>query len=157
MARPERRKTKKVKETIDVLELEETQRINYNDDIYEDTGFFIKEKNDSLARTGTSDIQIIQLEFEKKLKALEEENKKLKSETSVLSKNENKLLSAIKSERINQDVDKPVIGRSMLIKKYSINSKYIDDAIKGLELKSLIKRTPIKYSDRIMTNSWVLL
>jgi hypothetical protein len=157
MARPERRKTKKVKETIDVLELEETQRINYNDDTYEDTGFFIKEKNDGSVEVGTSDIQTIQLEFEKKLKVLEQENQRLKSEVSGLSKNEEKLLVAIKSEMINQSKDEPIIGRSTLLKKYKINSRYFDDAINGLISKSLIKRNPVKYSSKIRTYSWKIL
>lgn len=95
--------------------------------------------------------------MEAKMKALEEENSRLKDTDKALTKNEEKLLSAIKSERINQDIDNPVIGRSKLIKKYSINSKYMDDAIKGLELKGIIERVPVKYSDRIMTNSWRII
>lgn len=157
MARPERRKTKKVKETIDVLELEETQRINYNDDNYEDTGFFIKEKNDLPVKADTSDIQAIQLEFEKKLKALEDENQRLKSETSNLSKNEEKLLNAVRSEILNQSSNEPIIGRSKLLKDYKINSRYFDDAINGLISKGLIERNPVKYSSKITTYSWKVL
>jgi hypothetical protein len=113
------------------------------------------EEDNKLGVSSKSDDLVLVMQA--KMKALEEENLRLKDTGKTLTKNEEKLLSAIKSERINQDRVNPIIGRSKLIKKYCINSKYIDDAIKGLELKNIIKRSPVKYSDRIMTNSWDLL
>jgi hypothetical protein len=113
------------------------------------------EEDNKLGVSSKSDDLVLVMQA--KMKALEEENLRLKDTGKTLTKNEEKLLSAIKSERINQDRVNPIIGRSKLIKKYCINSKYIDDAIKGLELKNIIKRSPVKYSDRIMTNSWELL
>ena len=96
----------------------------------------------------------------------EEEIRKLKAklakaeggkEKSPYSKNEEKILSAVKSEKINQRTDEPVISRSMLIKKYGLNSKYIDKSIKGLELKKAIARSEVSYSSKITTFSWRVL
>lgn len=97
------------------------------------------------------------VDYEEKIKELEKQIFESSLTYKPLNKNEEKLLSAIKSEIINQDTDEPVIGRSMLLKKYKVNSKYLDDSIKGLEARSLIKRTKVPYTSKIMTNSWKLL
>jgi hypothetical protein len=97
------------------------------------------------------------LAMQEKMKALEDENSRLKDAGKILTKNEEKLLSAIKSERINQGNEKPVISRSMLIKKYGMGNKYLDSSITGLESKGYIERKPVNYSAKIKTNSWMLL
>lgn len=99
----------------------------------------------------------VDLELENRIRALEEENYKLKEKVSGLTKNEEKILSAIRSEVINQSKDNPIIGRSLLINKYKVGSKYLDSSICGLEAKGYISRTPVKYSAKISTNSWQIL
>jgi hypothetical protein len=103
------------------------------------------------------DIQSIQLEFERKILALEIENKKLKSLNSRLSKNEEKLLNAIRSEILSQAIDSPIISRNFIGSKYNINEKYLGDAIKCLITKGLISRSPAKTDKNQSTFSWKLL
>ena len=103
------------------------------------------------------DLDAIKSDYEKKIALLEKRVEIAESKDRPLSKNEEKLLTAIKSEKINQGIKEPIISRNMLIKKYKINSKYLDEAIKSLELRGLIERREIPYSSKIMTNSWKLI
>lgn len=179
MARPERRKTKKVKDQKLVesvaAPVESVIKESELDSNIIDKGFFLEDKEaegfkgvgelpcsevvdvKEEAHLSQSDVQAIQFKYENKLKILEEENQRLKNDITPLSKNEEKLLSAIRSERINQSVEEPIIGRSMLIRKYKMNSKYLDDSIKGLEERKILERREVPYSAKIMTNSWKLL
>lgn len=95
--------------------------------------------------------------YEEKIKELQKQVLEASIGHKALNKNEEKLLSAIKSEVINQDTSKPIIGRNMLIKKYKINNKYIDDSIKGLKSRKLVKRTKVPYTANITTYSWEIL
>jgi hypothetical protein len=113
------------------------------------------EENNNLEVSSNSDDLVLAMQA--KMKALEDENSRLKDTAKILTKNEEKLLSAIKSERINQDKEKPIISRSMLIKKYAMGNKYLDSSITGLESKGYIERKPVNYSAKIKTNSWMLL
>ena len=54
--------------------------------------------------------------------------------------NEKKIISAIKSETINQNTDIPIITRSMFMKKYRVSSRFIDSSIKNLIAKKEINR-----------------
>jgi hypothetical protein len=102
-------------------------------------------------------LQVIRDEYEGKIALLEKKVEIAESQDKPLSKNEEKLLNAIRSEKINQAVLEPIIGRNMLIKKYRMNSKYLDDSIKSLEIRKIIKRKEFPYSSKIMTNSWIIL
>jgi hypothetical protein len=106
-----------------------------------------------VVKDNTSEMESLRL----KMELLEAENSRLKSGSNSLTKNEEKLLSAIRSEVINQLKDEPIIGRNMLLRIYKINSKYLDDSIKSLESKGIVKRTQVKYSAKIKTNSWKIL
>jgi hypothetical protein len=104
-----------------------------------------------------SSLEEIKVDYERKISLLEKKVRIAESQDKPLSKNEEKLLSAIRSERINQSVGEPIIGRGMLIRKYKMNSKYLDDSIKALEERKLIKRTKVPYSAKVMTYAWKLL
>ena len=96
-------------------------------------------------------------DYERKIADLELSLSQVVQKSKPLSVNETKLLNAIKSEIINQGKKDPIIGRSMLIKKFKMNSKYLDIAISSLEKRLLIKRTQVPYTENIMTNSWKLI
>ncbi len=117
----------------------------------------IESKNTSVNVGDGNSLLVIKDEYEKKIALLKKKVEIAESQNKSLSKNEEKLLSAIRSERINQSLEEPIIGRSMLIKKYRMNSKYLDDSIKGLEERRIVERKQIPYSAKIMTNSWKLL
>lgn len=120
-----------------------------------------KKGGDKLVEISTSptqsDLLSLQKQYERKIKALELQVAQSLSVSGTLSKNEEKLLNAIRSEKMLQKVEEPIIGRSRLIKEYKINTKYLDTAISGLEIKGIILRTAVKYSAKIMTNSWKIL
>jgi hypothetical protein len=109
------------------------------------------------ASSQKSHLQTVKDNYEKRIALLEKKVKIAESQDKSLSRNEEKLLIAIRSEKINQVINEPIISRNMLIKKYCINSKYLDESIKGLEVKKVIERKEIPYSSKIMTNSWKLL
>jgi len=97
------------------------------------------------------------------LKALQKELDKIKAELALskingdYSANEKKVISAIKSEIVGQNVDAPVITRSMLIKKYRVSSRYLDSSIKNLISRGDIKREEKQYTSNIKTFSYKLL
>ena len=102
-------------------------------------------------------LEVIKETYEKKLKALEEENKLLKESRESLTKNENKILSAIRSEKLIQKKERPIIGRTKFLRSYGLNSKFLDDAIKGLIQKEIVKREFVNYSPNIKTSQWEIL
>lgn len=112
---------------------------------------------DEIVSLSKNTLEEIKIDYERKISLLEKKVKIAESQDKPLSKNEEKLLSAIRSERINQSVDEPIIGRGMLIRKYKMNSKYLDDSIKSLEERKAIERRKVPYSAKVMTYSWKLL
>lgn len=115
-----------------------------------------KPLEDKIEEISVATIQAIQLKYENRIKELEKKNKLL-SKGDKLTKNEEKLLSAIKSEILKQQKSNPVIGRRVLVEEYKIGRKYLDDAIQGLILKEKIKREPVSYTAKVKTFSWELI
>jgi len=109
------------------------------------------------ASNDDENLQIVKNGYEEEIALLKKRVEIAESQDRPLSKNEEKLINAIKSERINQNLDEPIIGRNMLIKKYKMNSKYLDESIKSLELRKIVERKLVPYSSKIMTHSWKLL
>ena len=110
-------------------------------------------------------IDIPKEDIEAAIKAHEEEERP-RSSTAIttvlngnliLTKNEQKILIAIKSEMINQKVEKPVISRSLFKKSYGLNSKYLDESIRSLEKKKMISREKASYTKKIKTFKWSIL
>jgi hypothetical protein len=62
-----------------------------------------------------------------------------------LTANEIKLLEAIESEKTFSSHEIPSMSTNYICSKYSINHKYLGNAIKGLIEKGLIKRHPSKF------------
>ena len=90
------------------------------------------------------------------LDQLKEENQLLKSGSS-LTKNEEKILNAIRSEKIEQKTEKPILSTSMLRKKYKVSAKYQGESIRGLINKSLIEREKTTFSGNVKTYRWRIL
>lgn len=174
MGRPERRATKKVKdknlvESLGLAECPVTEETKDDLNII-DKGFYLEDKTEGFSGTfdlpfeeskdtslSKTDILSVQIQYQEQLEKLKLENKLLKKNASSLTKNEEKLLSAIRSEILNQSCEKPVIGRTKFLRKLGMNSKYLDDSIKGLIDKEIIKRIPVNYTAKIMTYSWKIL
>jgi len=110
-------------------------------------------KEDSIIEITTGDVQSLQFKHEKELNQLKEQLAKIGKPT----KNEEKILNAIKSERLIQKTSSPIIGRNLLMREYKLRPKYLDKSIQSLIQKGLIKRTFIKYSATQNTSKWELL
>lgn len=104
-----------------------------------------------------SSLEDIKDKYEKRLQALEAECKYLKESKAPLTKNENKILNAIRSEKLIQKKERPIIGRTKFLRSYGLNSKFLDDAIKGLLQKKIVKREFVNYSPNIKTSQWEIL
>ena len=87
---------------------------------------------------------------------LQEENKLLRAGDD-LTKNEKKIIAAIRSEVIEQKTDKPIISTSMLRKKYRVSAKYQGGSVEALTNKNLIKREKASYSGEVKTYRWMLI
>ena len=68
--------------------------------------------------------------------------------------NEKKIISAIRSESINQNLSEPIITRSIFIKKYRVSSRFIDISIKKLIDQREISRSEAEYTKKIKTYSY---
>jgi len=104
---------------------------------------------------GKEDISQVE-DLKKELIKLKEENDSLKS-NKPLTKNEEKLLNAIRSESIEQKTDLPTISTSVLRKKHKVSAKYQSESIRSLVGKSLIKREETPFSGNVKTYRWQIL
>jgi hypothetical protein len=110
----------------------------------------------------TAEPSPVTTDLEKQIKALEKENKKLRASNTPkkkkeFTKNEEKVLTAIKSEMINQDKKAPIITRSTFLNKFGINNKYLGVSIDGLITKGYLEKKTVKFSGNINTTSYELL
>lgn len=179
MARPERRKTKKVKDQSlveSVAILEESVIDAKTDSNVIDKGFYLDEKEtvgfketidlplvEAMANKkegaplSQADIQAVQLDYENKLKILEEENQRLKSGSAPLSKNEKKFLAAIGSERLAQDTDWPRISSNKFRKEYKVHPAYFAKSLLALTNSGMIERKESTYSGNVKTYQYSIL
>ena len=162
MGKPQRTTTKKVKDQklvescIEVESVIKEEEPRSAKDKTVDKGFYIKDE--SLSPTlSQADVQSIQLEYEKKIELLKKEVEAAKNRRVSLTKNEEKLLNAIRSEILSQSTDQPVMTRTYIGKNYGINEKYLGLSIKGLMDKGLIERKAAKTANNQSSFSWELL
>jgi hypothetical protein len=180
MARPERRITKKVKDQslIESVATQEESVIESpkSDSNVIDKGFYLDDKPiESLKETldlslekvvigikeeaplSQADIQAVQLEYRKKLESLEEENEKLRNERSSFSKNEVKLLNAIRIEGISQNTDWPIVSTNKLRKEYKVHPAYFSKSLSSLAALGMIKRKETAFSGKVITYKYKIL
>lgn len=112
-----------------------------------ETGSSRSEKKASVSSISSND-------YEDKIRALEIELARVRSEKGRLTVNEEKVLSAIRSETVKQGCDRPVITRSMFIKSYKINVRYFDDSVARLISLGIVVKEEVKYSTKVVTYSW---
>ncbi len=67
------------------------------------------------------------------------------------TKNQEKILVAIRNEILNQDKKTPVVTRSMFIKTYKVSSRLLDSSIKELLSKEIISRKKVVYAGALAT------
>ncbi len=92
-------------------------------------------------------------------KELEEANHRIKTleeKDSSFTKNERKILSAIRSEEISQETESPVISYNKFRKVYKVSSNYYRPSIESLVRRGIIKQKRIAYSGKVSTFRWTI-
>ena len=99
----------------------------------------------------------------KEIKKIEREESQETSTSSIVAimkmgvtANELKLLEAIELESKETGESIPPMSTNYICSKYSINHKYLGDAIKGLIEKGLVKRHPSKFRNQ-KSFSWEIV
>ena len=115
-----------------------------------------KDQEESLIQSEIKKPIVTQTNYQIELASLIAENELLKAQKSPLSKNEEKLLNAIRSEKLNQSVELPIMSRAIFKSLYGMNEKYIGKAIEGLLSKELVARHSAKKNGQ-NTFSWEIL
>lgn len=95
--------------------------------------------------------------LKRELKEAKEELKTIKECGTPLTKNENKILAAIKSEELKQGTKSPQISYNRFRKEYRVSSSYYRKSINSLLKKGLITKDEIPYSGEIITFRWTII
>ena len=96
-------------------------------------------------------------EYEEKIANLKKEVELARSSERALTKNEEKLLNAIRSEQVNQELDWPLISTNVLRKKYKVHPAYFSQALESLVSLGYIERRETTYSGNIKTYKYRIL
>lgn len=124
---------------------------------YEDKSF--NSVMDSISKNWESgpddkdEITNLKIELEK----AQNQIKKLRAKESALTKNEEKILSAIRSESLSQSDDMPVISYNKFRKVYKVSSSYYRPSVKSLIEKDLIKQEEATFSGNVKTYRWKII
>ena len=144
---------KKPRHEVIVEKKEPIENVGVEEHVYKEVMDEVVAEKDSVASVTNIDMQTLQVKYEKELSQLKEQIAKVVKPT----KNEEKILSAIKSEQLIQKTSTPTIGRNLLMREYDLRPKYLDKSIQSLLQKGLVKRTFVKYSATQNTSKWEVL
>ena len=113
---------------------------------------------DSISKNWESSLEDDELSrLKNQLKEAQKEIKKLKTTSSPFTKNEDKIMSAIKSESINQKTDWPIISYNKFRKVYKVSSSYYRPSINSLLDKGSIDKQEAVFSGDVKTYRWKVL
>lgn len=90
-------------------------------------------------------------ELQTEVDALKNKIKLLEQGVEPLTKNEEKILNAIRVEAFEQDTEWPQITQSMFRKKHKVHPNYFRSSIQNLTKKGLIKKKSVAYIGNIET------
>jgi|GEM_PF-5442919 len=112
---------------------------------------------DSELKTGDNKERI---SVREKINRLEQELDGLKRKNK-LSKNAQRIITAIKNESLIQKTTTPTIGYKKLTSRdtngYNVHPNYFRKALIELESKAIIKRTEVSYSGQVKTHKWQII
>lgn len=92
--------------------------------------------------------------LKKELLATQNELNKLKSQKSLFTKNEEKILNAIKSESLLQKTNEPQISSRVFRTTYKVSSDYFRKSIDSLIMSKAIERIETKFAGKVPTYRW---
>ena len=96
-------------------------------------------------------------ELKKKLSSAQLELERLKNEKGSFTKNEEKILAAIRSESLNQNTNEPQISSRIFRTTYKVSSDYFRKSIDSLIDCGVIQRSETKYAGKIPTYRWKIV
>jgi hypothetical protein len=123
----------------------------------------VKALNNKALKTKTpivstdNDLDFIKSKYEQKIALLEKKVEVAESQNKPLTKNEEKLLSAIRSEQVKQGSDWPVISTNKLRKMYKVHPAYFARSLETLTISGVISREETAYSGSIKTYKYTIL
>lgn len=94
--------------------------------------------------------------LKKELKEAREQLKTIKEVGIPLTKNENKILAAIRSEELIQETKSPQISYNRFRKEYKVSSNYYRKSVDSLLAKGMITQEETSYSGEITTFRWTI-
>jgi len=95
--------------------------------------------------------------LKRELKEAREELKIIKESGTTLTKNEKKVLTAIRSEELIQGTKSPLISYNCFRKKHKVSSDYYRESIKSLLAKGMITQEESPYSGKVTTFRWTII
>ena len=95
----------------------------------------------------SNDLTMLKRELEK----AQEKIQLLESFNNTLSKNEEKIINAIRSESIEQNTNKPIISYNKFRKKHKVSSNYYRPSIEKLLNKGIIEKEEACFSGKVKT------
>lgn len=109
---------------------------------------------DSISQNWTNKTDKDFQKLQKELLATQNELKKLKSQKSSFTKNEEKILNAIKSEALLQKTNEPQISSRVFRTTYKVSSDYFRKSIDSLIVSEAIERIETKFAGKVPTYRW---
>ena len=110
-------------------------------------------QNWNIDDTNSDDLAVLKKELEK----AQEKIQLLESSNSTFSKNEEKIINAIRSESIEQDTNNPIISYNKFRKKHKVSSSYYRPSIEKLINKGIIKKEEACFSGNVKTFRWTII
>jgi D-alanyl-D-alanine carboxypeptidase len=97
------------------------------------------------------------LKLKEELEKAKEKIQNLESLNTPLTKNEEKIVAAIRSESLNQKNNSPIISYNKFRKEYKVSSDYYRPSISNLLNKGIIKQEEALFSGNVKTFRWTIL
>lgn len=102
-------------------------------------------------------LRAIESEYEQKIALLEKKVEIAESQNKQLTKNEEKLLSAIRSEQLSQSTEWPLISTNKIRKTYKVHPAYFAKSLDNLISFGKVERREATYSGSIKTYKYTIL
>lgn len=127
------------------------------DEVVEEHNQSVKAVSRKNVEVDLGDIRAIKSEYEQKIALLEKKVEVAESQNKNLTKNEEKLLSAIRSEQLNQSTEWPLISTNKIRKSYKVHPAYFAKSLDSLISLGIVERKQATYSGSIKTYKYTIL
>jgi hypothetical protein len=97
------------------------------------------------------------IELREKLNQAKIQIQELKKIDTSLTKNEEKVINAIRSESLNQNTETPLISYNKFRKLYKVSSSYYRPSIESLLRKNIITKEKSVFSGKVITYKWKII